>query len=320
MNGPPYLQSRYTFGMKHLLTSLLALAATVLPPSVAGALELLPVAKDTFALVGDLGQRSPANLGSNSTHGFIVTQAGVIIIDPGATKKGAQEIERHIRTVTNAPIVAVINTGGQDHRWLGNSHFKGLGARLIASKAAVTDQRARFDLQWMALKMLVGDDGLQGTTPAYADETFDDRLTLRAGGTELELIASKGAHTPGDSLVWLPREGVVFAGDIVYTERLLAVLPVSNAGRWLESFAMIEALSPGILVPGHGRPTTLAVARQHTRDYLALLRDAARAAHKDGKDIETTLKTDQGAFSSLVGFDQLAKPNLQQVYIEMEFE
>ena len=74
-------------------------------------------------------------------------------------------------------------------------------------------------------------------------------------------------------------------------------------------------------MPGHGRPSeNLDVARKQTRDYLTLLRQTARIALKDGKDIESTLKADQGAFSHLVGFDPLSKPNLQQVYIEMEFE
>jgi glyoxylase-like metal-dependent hydrolase (beta-lactamase superfamily II) len=296
------------------------LTALVAPFGPAWGVELVPVSANVFALVGELGQRSATNLGSNSTHGFIITDAGVVVVDPGATKKGAQEIERRIRTVTSAPIIAVINTGGQDHRWLGNSHFKALGARIIASTAAVADQRARFDLQWMALKILVGEEGLQGTAPAYADETFADRLSLRFGNTEIELIASQGAHTPGDSLVWLPRARIAFAGDIVYTERLLAVLPVSNAARWLNAFSVLEALAPTAIVPGHGRPTTLDVARQHTRDYLTLLRQTARVALKEGKDIESTLKANQSGFSHLIGFDQLSKPNLQQAYIEMEFE
>ena len=42
-----------------------------------------------------------------------------------------------------------------------------------------------------------------------------------------------GAHTPGDLMVWLPQQRVVFSGDIVYVDRMLGVIPVSHTGRWL---------------------------------------------------------------------------------------
>jgi glyoxylase-like metal-dependent hydrolase (beta-lactamase superfamily II) len=65
-----------------------------------------------------------------------------------------------------------------------------------------------------------------------------------------------GAHTPGDTMVWLPQKNVLFTGDVVYVDRMLGVLPVSNTKRWLDTFAVIEQLNPQVLVPGHGRVTT----------------------------------------------------------------
>lgn len=286
----------------------------------ASALELVKVTDRIYALVGDLGQRSPENLGSNSTHGFVVTPGGIIVIDPGATAKGAQRIEQMIRTVSDQPVIAVINTGGQDHRWLGNGYFKAKGAKIIATAAAVADQRKRLDEQWMGLKMLVGEAGLEGTAPAYADVQIDAPTTLSLGDVRFEVIPSGGAHTPGDAIVWLPDAKIAFAGDVVYVERLLAVTPVSHAGRWIDAFDRLADLSPDLIVPGHGRPTSLAEARKATRDYLEHMRMTARAAIDQGKDIEATLRADQSAFAHLVGFDQLAKRNLQQVYLEMEFE
>jgi glyoxylase-like metal-dependent hydrolase (beta-lactamase superfamily II) len=286
----------------------------------AAALELVKVADRVYALVGDLGQRSPENLGNNATHGFVITEMGIVLIDPGATAKGAQRIESAIRKVSDRPIVAIINTGGQDHRWLGNGHFKAKGATIIAAAAAVTDQRKRFDEQWMALRTLLGDAALEGTAAVYAEQAIEQASSISLGDTRIELIPSDGAHTPGDMIVWLPDERIAFAGDVVYADRLLAVLPVSHVGKWIAAFDKLVALNPEAIVPGHGRPTTLDIAHRETRAYLDHLHRTARAALDDGKDIETTLRADQSAFAHLVGFDQLAKRNLQQVYIEVEFE
>ena len=78
------------------------------------------VVANVYAIVGPLGQRSAGNDGLNANYGFIVTPTGVILIDSGASRLGAQKIEAAIGTVTKQPVRWVINTGSQDHRWLGN--------------------------------------------------------------------------------------------------------------------------------------------------------------------------------------------------------
>ena len=50
--------------------------------------------------------------------------------------------------------------------------------------------------------------------------------------------------------VWIPQRKVLFAGDIVYAERLLAVFPISSTKDWLATFAKVEALDPQHIVPG----------------------------------------------------------------------
>jgi hypothetical protein len=100
----------------------------------------------------------------------------------------------------------------------------------------------------------------------YQGGFVDTRLEL--GGTVLELKYRKGGHTPGDMVVWLPQKSVLFAGDVVYVDRVLGLHPVSNTRNWLESLAVIDALKPQTIVPGHGNVTNLPTAQAHTRDLL----------------------------------------------------
>ena len=104
-------------------------------------LEVQKVADNVYALVGETTQRSPSNFGNNSTHGVIVTKEGAILIDSGASYLGAKELHQAVQTITDQPIKIVINTGGQDHRWLGNDYFQQLGARIIASTKTQADQK-----------------------------------------------------------------------------------------------------------------------------------------------------------------------------------
>jgi len=139
-------------------------------------LELREVTENVYAIVGSLGNRTPENLGNNATFGFVVTSEGVVLIDSGGTHKGAKQLHNVIERVTDKPIVTVINTGGQDHRWLGNEYFQNLGAKVIASRRAVADQKARRQDQFIMLGNLVGNDGLSGTNDTYADEVFDNEM------------------------------------------------------------------------------------------------------------------------------------------------
>lgn len=286
----------------------------------ADALELTPVTDDIYAIVGSLENRTKENLGNNATFGFVVTSEGVVLIDSGGTYKGAMKIHEVIKRVTDKPVVAVINTGGQDHRWLGNGYFKNRGAKLIASKQAVEDQKARNRDQFFILGNLVGVQGLEGTDPVYADTLFDKDMRFTVGEVVFEVHHAGPAHTPGDSFVWLPQQKVMFAGDIVFTERMLGILEYSNSKSWLNAYQAMASYEPKYLIPGHGHPCDLNKANADTRDYLLFLRQAVADFMENGGDISEIRKIDQSRFKYLVNFDLLAGRNAQKVYSELEWE
>jgi glyoxylase-like metal-dependent hydrolase (beta-lactamase superfamily II) len=278
------------------------------------------VTENVYAIVGSLGNRSPENLGNNATFGFVVTPKGVVLIDSGGTYKGAMKIHDVIKGVTDQLIAVVINTGGQDHRWLGNDYFKKQGARLIASARAVEDQKARTRDQFARLGNTAGDEALIGTNAAYADELFESEMQLVLGEMVLELRHVGQAHTPGDSFVWLPKEHVMFTGDIVYTERMLSIGEPSNSKSWVASFEAMAAFNPKHVVPGHGHATSLDRARADTYDYLTSLRESVSAFIEEGGDISEIRKIDQSKFNYLLNYDTLAGRNAQKVFTELEWE
>ncbi|MAS03821.1 MAG: MBL fold metallo-hydrolase [Ahrensia sp.] len=304
-----------------VLRTMIAGATLVLSGAAVSAseLEIRPVADNVYALVGGKEQRSPENLANNATFGVVVTDEGIVLIDPGGSRKGAEAIDAAIRTISDKPVRYVIDTGGQDHRWLGNGYWTEKGATIIASADAVADQKERQSMQFTMLDALIG-DALEGTEPVYADTVFDEEYSFSLGGLEFEIVHSSAAHTPGDSYVWLAARDTVFAGDIVFTERILGVLDVSSSSGWLEAFDSLAARKPEHVVPGHGHPTTLATAKADTYDYLANLRDRIGEHIEAGGDMITSVDVDQSAFSYLEQFDALARRNAQQVFSEMEWE
>jgi len=285
-----------------------------------GKLKLQKVTEDVYAIVGELGNRTPENLGNNATFGFVVTPEGIVLIDSGGTYQGAQNIDMLIKSITDKPVVTVINTGGQDHRWLGNGYFKEQGAEIIASEKAVIDQKSRSQDQFIMLGNLVGKEIVKNTDAVYADKTFAEQFEFETGGTIFEIRHSGQAHTPGDSFVWLPQKRVMFTGDIVYVERMLGVGAQSNSKSWISVFQTMAAYEPRHLIPGHGKATNLSQAKTDTYDYLLFLRKSVADFIENGGDITNIGSVNQSKYNYLINYETISGRNAQQVFTEIEWE
>jgi glyoxylase-like metal-dependent hydrolase (beta-lactamase superfamily II) len=283
--------------------------------------EFQRVAEGVYAHVGDTGARSVDNEGLNANIGLVETPAGAVLIDSGATARSARQIRDAAAKVSAQPIRWVINTGGQDHRWLGNGYFLAQGADVIAHADGVADMRNRGNDQLQGLKATLGAKA-DGTVPALPTRLLEGADTrLEFGGVVFEFKHRGGAHTPGDILVWLPQRNVLFAGDVVFVDRMLGVLPVSNTRRWLDTFAVIEQLQPRVLVPGHGSVTTVATAKADTQALLLALRAHMKKAVDDGIDVSAAVKSfDAAPFMRLRNAAELTPGNASRTYLEIERE
>lgn len=286
----------------------------------AAELTLTPVqvAPEVYAVIGDLGGQTYENNGLNNNLGFVVTDAGVVVISTGPSARVAKALHAAIQKVTPQPVKWVINANSQNHYWHGNGYFKALGATIVAHKEADRLMREMGAGQLESNKTLLKEKA-DGTVLAYPTETFDAKRELKLGKTTLQLLYFGPAHTPGDIVVWLPAQKIVFAGDIVFTERMLAIIPIGHTGGWVQAFDKLAALKPRVVIPGHGKPTDMKHAKKDTRDYLTTVRASVKKVLDGGGSLQDAVeKTNQSKFKYLANFDLLAGRNVNQTYLEME--
>lgn len=308
----------FTFRVAFVLLSLLGLS----PPACAAEriLDVVQVSDRVFALVGPTGPRTYENHGLNANFGVVVTDAGVALIDSGASDSGARIIEQHVASITDQPVRWVINTGSQDHRWLGNGYFKAKGAEIIALERTVRTQRQFAAQHLEGLAKVLRERG-EGTRPTYAAHPLPgERERLNLGGVPMELRWFGDAHFPGDAVVWLPQQQVAFSGDLVYVDRILGVHPWSNVSSWREAFADFAALSPQRIVPGHGSVCDLDKAQRETGDYLAWLVSEVGAAVEEWEPLAETVArlAEAPAFAQLQHFESWHRTNVNRTYLQLE--
>src|ERR1041384_3698849 len=147
------------------------------------------------------------------------------------------------------------------------------------------------------MRRIFGAFDFEGITVTPPTRTFEGELSLDIGSRRIDLIQVGPAHTAGDVLVWLPRERVVFTGDILFVRGTPIVWagPIDN---WVRACDRILALEPRVIVPGHG-PLTDAAGVRDVRDYLRFVNDEAEKRFHAGMSLEEAIRDIAlGAFST----------------------
>ncbi|MCB1862304.1 MAG: MBL fold metallo-hydrolase [Gammaproteobacteria bacterium] len=304
--------------MRIIITLLLAL---LLPPlSVAGNALPTPqqVADHSWAWIGPYGPPTQENGGFRMNLGFVVGDKAVAVIDSGYGPAMAKAMLAQIRSVTDRPVKYIINTNSQAHRIMGNPVFRSTGAEVIAAAGAVTRitvQGADFAATVAAVLNLP--DSVP--VPAAPDRALEQEETLDLGGVELRLIPVGQAHTAGSLIAVVESDRVVFAGDVLYGGRLLAVLAESRVKGWIEAYEGLREFGDFRFVPGHGEPGILAEFEHPTFEYLTTLKQHMDQAVDEGIDLQDAIRSlDQSPWKDLADFDALAGRNAHQAYLQSE--
>ncbi len=302
-----------------LFVFLLTMAQT----AVALELKTEKVTDRIYAVVGPIDGRNYDNHALNNTMGFIITEKGVVLVDSGASYQGAALIEKAIAGVTDKPVKWVINTGAQDHRWLGNGYFAAKGAQIIALARTVKNQKENIRPHMIRLKQVLKDRAA-GTSAFYAPHPIKaDSKTLNLGGIELSLVWPGGAHFPDDIIVWVPSEKTVFTGDLVFNDRMLGIQGDGSSlvRDWARAFKVMAALKPEHIIPGHGSSGNLAKARRDTGDYLDWLIINIEPAVGEMEDIGHLVdRLGDAPFKHLKHFDVWHRKNVNRTYLQLEAE
>jgi glyoxylase-like metal-dependent hydrolase (beta-lactamase superfamily II) len=280
------------------------------------------VAPGHWFVQGAVALGTPANRNFISNGGFVVTPEGVVVIDALGAPALARELLTQIRRLTGQPIRYVIVTHYHADHLYGLQVLKAAGATVIAHRAAADYLHSESAQQRLQASRETLAPWIDETTQLVAPDRWIDGpgpTVLELGGTRIEIHPVGPAHTPEDLVVWLPRERVLYAGDLVFRNRIPFVGQADSA-RWIESLDRLLAFEPRVIVPGHGPASTDARADlKLTRDYLAYLREVMGEAARNLEPFdEAYARADWSRFQHLPLFGAANRMNAYNTYLLME--
>lgn len=273
---------------------------------------LIEVAPGVFGYVQGGGVTGVSN------GGLIVGEESAIAVDALFVPSMTRRYLRAIRRATKKPVSHLIATHHHIDHIGGNQFFP---RSEIVAHINCREEMVRFGLPVDRLKAFI---------PAFADEldelrlvlpdvVYAGQLTLHQGDRAIELLYMGPAHTPGDTLVYLPNEKVLFAGDVAFHYVVPGPFDC-HVSSWIRVADRIAGLDVEVIVPGHGPLGTKKELRE-MRDYLALVRREARKSYRAGEPSdEAARKLKVGGF-----YTQWANPErlpmiVQRLYMEFQGE
>ena len=256
--------------------------------------------------------------------GIVIGDDAIMVIDTQATPVMAQDVIRHIRTVSDKPIRYVVLSHYHAVRVLGASGYQ--PQHVIASRdtydlivergeADMKSEIERFPRLFQAVESVPG-----LTWPTLV---FEKRMTLWIGKLQVELMQIGRGHTKGDTVVWLPQERILFSGDLVEYETTPYTGDAYLAD-WPLTLDAIAALKPKKLVPGRGaalqNEAEVAAGLDGTRAFITEMFGAVKAGAASGKDLRTVYRETYAAlkprFGNWVIFDHCLPFDVTRAYDE----
>ena len=263
--------------------------------------------------------------GTPCNNGWIVFKDYVLVIDANYPS-GASEIIPKIRAITDKPIRFAFDTHHHGDHSYGNQIFVDNGATAIAHTGVIEEMK-RAETGYYGGKPGAWEASTRADVKAShlspPTVTFPKELYFDDGVHRVELLHLGVAHTHGDAVAWLPKERILFTGDVCVNGPFNYVGD-GNVEKWIATLAEARKLGARIVCPGHGaRGVESDLADQQF--FFQQLRESVGAevtARHTPKEINENLEQLRASLlaqprcARFVGKNSL-KPQVEKVYEEM---
>ncbi len=281
--------------------------------------HLMPkkVTSGVHCFFGEPEAMNTTNNGNMVNTCYLDTSKGYVVIDSGSSYAYAQSAYNEMKKIKPLPIALVINTHVHDDHWLGNGFFAQMGVKVLGSDDFA--HNARIDSP-TRIQTHISPEAYAQTVPTLPSEMIDSDTNLTIGDQKLEFhIMKKKAHSDKDMVVYVPKLKALFAGDLVFNDRVPS-LRDGDINGWISALDELKGYGATTIVGGHGVRSD-DKAMELTYNYLTQMRSEIRSALDEGLSIDEAInKITMPSFKSLRMMDSLHRGNVEAAYRMLEWE
>jgi glyoxylase-like metal-dependent hydrolase (beta-lactamase superfamily II) len=262
---------------------------------------------------GTLRQLIPGHYVFSSTSfnsGVIATSEGVVVLDALSSEAIARQEREAIVSVIKQPVRFLISSTFHNNYTWGNAAYQDV--------VRIGHENYRADLLAQMQRDRAAPENQMARLPQL---TYRDRMTIRLGGKEIQVLYLGRGHTRGDSIIFVPQDRIAYVSELFFSDQFLYI----NDGyglSWLKTLDAIEALPADILVPGHGPiPEDPKETRQGLHRFRQLLVDLRDAVQQE---IERRATEDQAAaainlpqYEKMQGYKSQREVAVRRMYQEI---
>ena len=292
-----------------VITGVQAPPAGPTPDSLA-ATKIEKVKDNLYIITGSGAEASNAFSGGNTA--VFITDAGVVLVDTKLPGWGQVILDR-VKTVTNKPVVRVINTHTHaDHT--GSNAFFG------ATIDSIVQENTKANMAKM--------DDFKGDKARFLPRrTFKDKITIGTGKDEIDLYYFGPGHTNGDTFVVFPALRTMHVGDL-FAWKALPFVDTENGGSVVAhpktlASAVANIKNVDTIINGHIPVATWSDLREYadfSKDFVAWGESQMKAGKSaDQAAAEYKVPARYKGYKETVNADfGSAKTNLQILYKELK--
>jgi cyclase len=154
-----------------------------------------------------------------------------------------------IRAITDKPVRFVVDTHFHPDHASGNEIWAAEGATIVAQVGVLDELRKSGAAAWELSAKTRPD--VAASRLRLPSLLYEHTLVFDDGHHRAELLWPGVAHTRGDTLIWLPKEKILFTGDVCVNGSYNYVHD-SDIGEWINALERAKKLGAEKVCPGHG--------------------------------------------------------------------
>ncbi len=286
------------------------------------------LAKDVYMFFGNIAEVDQYNRGWNGNAGFVVTPAGVVVIDSLGTPKLGQRMIAAIKSVTDKPIKYLILTHNHPDHSYGAVAFRKLGGVTIIGHEGTLDyiRSDQIDSSVAFRRSFIINDmqGFDGVKPdiMISGKRFS-KYDLKFGERTIHIYNVGQHHSYGDLIVHFKEDDVLWISDLAFNQRT-TFMGDGDSSQAIETQSWVLTRFPdaNLMIPGHGsaqiKPFPMI---SKTQSYMKRLREMMlEAIAKDVDLLQAVKQADFEDWKNVRLYNLNHRSNANFVYRELELE